>query len=140
MIRILIFLTILAGGCAYDSVVDCERLLAIDGLPMKTSYSELLEGKGIEDSVGLRKCLAANIVSTVSTKDPRGAPVVQSYVEGDNAFFLLALKYDWKIEDFLDEEHRDKWDSEGIYAYFQFVSNQKNRESLADAVRSRLAD
>ncbi len=66
--------------------------------------------------------------------------MVRSYVEGDNAFFLLVLKYDWKIEEFLDEEHSEKWDDEGIYAYFQYVSDPTNRGSLANAVQSRLVD
>lgn len=140
MIRLILFLMIMIGGCAYDATADCEHLVTIDRLPMKVSYGELLESKGIDDSKGLRTCLVASIVSTVPTNDPRGAPLVRSYAEGDNAFFLLALKYDWQIEEFLDGEHRSKWGDEGIYAYFQYVSNQANRESLAEAVRSRLAD
>jgi hypothetical protein len=139
MYKLLVFLLILLGGCASHKSIDCEALLEIDTLPMKVSYGELLQKYGIADSIGLQSCLASNITNTEPAKDPRGAPVVLSYVRGDNAFFILVMKYDWNIEEFLDEPHRQLWRDQGVFSYFDYVSIQANRQSLSNKVQAELA-
>jgi len=139
MKHVTLILMLLVMGCANGpQTVDCDSLIGIDHLPMKSTYTDILNIVQLEDSKDLDSCLAANILNLEQIDDPREAPPVPKYVKGDTAFFLLVRKYGWQIPDFLNGESRDNWQNVGIYAYFGYVQKDRNRRRLADLVSAKL--
>ena len=134
-----VVLFLLSAGCTHSQVTsDCNRLVRIQHIPMKATYTEILASVSVQDSNVLDTCIAAYIVNDEPVKDPSEAPPVSTYVLGDTAFFLLASKYEWNIPDFLDESAQKDWQDQGIYAYFTYVSLAENRRKLSELVSARL--
>jgi hypothetical protein len=71
-------------------------------------------------------------------KDPREAPVWRHYAVGDTAVFILLRvvtkddNQEWEklFLKMLPPESQEEWKTNGIYAYFNYVSESKNRKSL----------
>jgi hypothetical protein len=143
MLRVFACCSVLLSATACASEADssaCDALLAIERLPFRAGYEDVLCQVGLRDSEELQACLVQNITNVESIDDPREAPVVRTYVKGDTAFMLLAMKYDWRIEDFLDEEARANWSEAGVYAYFDYVADPDNRARVASKASERVDD
>ena len=83
-------------------------------------------------------CLIEKITDTTTMPDPRySVPHVQYYVVGDTAVFILLriLSRDdteWKklMIGSLPPKYADEWETNGVYAYFNYVSDPRNRTQL----------
>jgi hypothetical protein len=83
-------------------------------------------------------CLVDKITDRKPMHDPRMAPIWQHYSVGDTAVFAIlhiASKDDyerWKelMLDPLPPKYREEWKTNGVYAYFNYVSEPKNRSKL----------
>lgn len=64
--------------------------------------------------------------------DPRSAPIWEHYKVGDTAVFLLVdiAGNDELLEEMLPPPYRKEWKTNGIYAYFNYVSEPANRRLL----------
>lgn len=118
----------------------CDRIGQIEVIPNRglevtdpIYESLLLRGN---DAV---PCLIEKIGNDTLIKDPRySVPTWRSYAVGDTALFIL-LRILSKDDDkewgklllaSLPQKYREEWESNGIYAYFNYVLEPKNRKEL----------
>jgi|WetSurSiteA1Bulk_404760.scaffolds.fasta_scaffold91518_1 hypothetical protein len=137
---------LLAGILAFlmnssDLTADnyCNRLSEIKVIPFKGEkvnnevYNGLIE-KG-QQSI---PCLIEKLTDTTLTKDPRKAPSYRYTTIGDVAFFVLLDITGLSLESFLPEDVRVAYQKEGIYAYFKFVEEPRNRGVIQNNWRTWL--
>lgn len=118
----------------------CDRLISIDTMPgrdpnITDPIYESLILKGNEAV----PCLIDKIDDTTPMPDPRySVPHWQNFKVGDTAVFIL-LTISSKDDDDAWEENllkslppknRAEWKTNGIYAYFNYVSEPQNRKEL----------
>jgi hypothetical protein len=83
-------------------------------------------------------CLIERIDDRTKTPDPRSAPKWQHYVVGDTAVFTVLYiacqdddeRWEEMMLATLPEKSQNGWTTNGIYAYFNYVSEPKNRKTL----------
>lgn len=128
----------------------CDRLISIDTLPSKDPaitdpIYESLISKG-EDAI---PCLVDKITDKTLVPDPRySVPHWQHYAVGDTAVFTLldivseGDDSEWErlmIEN-LPQKYKQEWETNGIYAYFNYVSEPRNRKELQSSWKKWLRD
>lgn len=116
----------------------CNRLHEIEKIPHKDPNEtdpifEALIAKGKE----AMPCLVEKITDETPMHDPRQSVIWQHYKVGDTAvFMLLRIAHEDEIlrvellQEMLPEEYRKEWKTNGVYAYFNYVSESKNRQEL----------
>lgn len=118
----------------------CNRVGQIEVIPMKDPtitdpiYESLLL-KGVEAV----PCLVHKIGNDTLIKDPRySVPTWHSFAVGDTAYFTLLhilskgddKEWEKLMLESLPPKFRKEWDTNGIYAYFNYVFEPKNRKEL----------
>ncbi|MGB7210004.1 MAG: hypothetical protein WBD27_15195 [Pyrinomonadaceae bacterium] len=125
---------------SFSSSQLCNRLISIDTLPTRDPtitdpIYESLIAKG-EDAI---PCLVERITDNTPVPDPRySVPHWQHYAIGDTAVFILLDilskgdddEWERRLLESLPQKYRDEWETNGIYAYFNYVSEPKNRKEL----------
>lgn len=123
-------LSILAA-CSGKDISLCDQLKFVRVIPFK--------GESVEDDIynGLISqgmlvvpCLIDNITNTNIMTDPRKMTPYSDFREGDLAVFILLDITSQKIEDFLPAKEKEKFTTEGIWIYFDYVSSNENRKEL----------
>ncbi len=116
----------------------CNRLHEIKKLPYRDPNDtdpiyEALIAKGKE----VIPCLVEKITDDTPMRDPREAPVWQHYKVGDTAVFMLvriahddSILQEELLKKMLPVKYRKEWETNGVYAYFNYVSESKNRNEL----------
>lgn len=111
----------------------CKRLHEIKKLPYRDPNDtdpiyEALIARGKQ----AMPCLIEKITDETPMRDPREAPVWQHYKVGDTAVFILAdiAKDEEILQQMLPAKYRKEWETNGVYAYFNYVSESENREEL----------
>jgi len=112
----------------------CNRLSEIKKLPYRDPNDtdpiyEALIAKGKE----AMPCLIEKITDETPMTDPREAPPWRYYKVGDTAVFILArISKDEEeiLKKMLPIKYRKEWETNGVYAYFNYVSESKNRDEL----------
>lgn len=117
----------------------CARLAEVTILPYRDSNStdpiyDAMVAKG-NDAI---PCLIEKISDTTKMSDPREAPKWQNYAVGDTAVFILLRiltedkteKWERMFLDMLPPKYREEWKTNGVYAYFNYVSESNNRKEL----------
>ena len=117
----------------------CDRLISIDTLPIRDPtitdpIYESLIAKG-DDAI---PCLIEKITDTTPVPDPRySVPHWQHYKVGDTAVLALlkiasrdSSEWEKLMIASLSPKYAAEWESNGIYAYFNYVSEPKNRKAL----------
>ncbi len=111
----------------------CNRLHEIKKIPYKDPKDtdpiyESLIAKGKE----AMPCLVEKITDETPMRDPRGGVIWQHYKVGDTAvFMLLKIAGDFELlQKMLPVNYRKEWKTNGVYAYYNYVSESKNREEL----------
>lgn len=124
----------------FSSSELCNRLISIDTLPTfdpneTDPIYEALMLKG-EDAI---PCLVDKISDLTPIPDPRySVPHWQHFVVGDTAVFTMLdiiSRHDdgrWEelMQDSLPPKNRGEWKTNGVYAYFNYVSEPRNRKEL----------
>jgi hypothetical protein len=118
----------------------CDRVGQIEVLPTRDPaitdpiYESLLL-KGNEAV----PCLIEKIGNNTLIKDPRySVPTWHSYAVGDTAFFTLldilskGDYHEWEnlLRESLPRKYREEWETNGIYAYFNYVLEPQNRREF----------
>lgn len=111
----------------------CKRLNEIKKLPDRDPNDtdplyEAIVARGNEAV----PCLIDEITNEAQMPDPREAPSWKHYKVGDTAVFVLVdiAKNDELLEEMLPLKYRNEWKTNGIYAYFNYVSESRNRQQL----------
>jgi len=135
---------------SFTSSQLCARLISVDTLPtwepeITDPIYEGLIAKG-DDAI---PCLIEKISDTTPMPDPRySVPHWQNFVVGDTAVFILLdiqSKRDWSIwerlmNENLPQKYKEEWKTNGIYTYFNYVSELKNRKELQRSWRKWLKE
>jgi hypothetical protein len=117
----------------------CNRLSEIKVLPFKgEKVNDKVYNGLIEKGQQIIPCLIEKLTDTTLTKDPRKAPPYTYTAIGDVAFFVLLDITGLSLESFLPEDIREDYQREGIYAYFKFVEEPKNRAVIQSNWRTWL--
>jgi len=135
----LLFLLLLSFSCGSNKIDQnyCDRLSEIKTMPLK--------GVPVEDDVynGLMKmgdlavpCLVDQLTNVTKTPDPRRTPIYSETTLGDVALFVLLDITKVPVEDVFPKEIINKWEDQGIYAYFAFVEKEVNRRVIQDRWRN----
>jgi hypothetical protein len=126
----------------------CDRLGEIRKLPNRDPNDtdpiyEALIAKG-DDAI---PCLVQRITSDKKMPDPREAPTWQHYAVGDTAVFILIdilcsedLEREKLLIEMLPPKYEEEWKTNGIYAYFNYVSEPRNRKELQNWWKKWLMD
>ena len=117
----------------------CDRISEIETMPttdptITDPIYESLIAKGIE----AYPCLVDKIVETKKMPDPRySVPHWQHFAIGDAAVFILVRSLSQESDErekllieMLPPGSQKEWETNGIYAYFNYVSEPKNRKAL----------
>lgn len=127
----------------------CSRLKDIKTIPTfePTPTDPIYEALVAKDEEAV-PCLIAKITDITPIDDPRySVPHVQFYAVGDTAIFVLVEivgKDDKEREKLLVEmmppRYQKEWETNGIYAYFNYVVYPEHRRELQGWWRKRLLD
>ena len=118
----------------------CAKLKDIKVLPTfePTPTDPIYEALLVKSDAAI-PCLIANIADRHEVPDPRySVPVWQHFAVGDTALFTLLDilskhdGHDWerRLLESLPDKFRQEWKTNGIYAYFNYVSEPRNRNQL----------
>jgi hypothetical protein len=118
----------------------CDRLISIDTLP---THDPTITDPIYESLIAKEKeaitCLVEKITDKTPVPDPRySVPHWQHYAVGDTAVFVLLRilsrdddsKWEKLMTDNLPPKYKEEWETNGIYAYFNYVSEPRNRKEL----------
>lgn len=117
----------------------CSRIAEIKTIPTRnpTPTDPIYEALLLQGKAAI-PCLIEKIVYKKGIRDPRySVPVWQNFAVGDSAVFtLIAILRKEDIEQekllisMLPRKFQEEWKTNGIYAYFNYVSEPKNRKQL----------
>ena len=115
----------------------CDRLSEIRVMPFKNEKvdDEVYNGLLRMGSTAI-PCLINKLTDTTRMRDPRKTVPYSYLTVGDVAFFVILDISGESIERFLPERIWREYEEQGIYAYFRFVENPKNRKLLQDSLLS----
>jgi hypothetical protein len=111
----------------------CDRVSQITVMPFKeepvddAAYNALIEA-----GESVLPCLIAKVADTRKMRDPRQAPGyagIETRV-GDVAYFMLVRVAKLGFIDMFPARVQQRYRTEGVYAYFEFVQKKQNREWL----------
>jgi hypothetical protein len=111
----------------------CDRVSEIRVMPFKdervndAAYNALIEAG--ESAI---PCLIAKVTDTRKTRDPRQAPGyagIETRV-GDVAYFMLVRVAKFDFIEVFPAKVKERYKTEGVYAYFEFVQKKRNRAWL----------
>lgn len=119
---------------ASESSELCKQLVEIKKFPGRdpSEQKDPIYAAIIAKGNDIMPCLVEEITNEASMHDPRQAPIWQHYKVGDTAVFLLVhiAKKDELLVQMLTPAYRDEWKTNGVYAYFNYVSKSENRRQL----------
>ncbi|HMQ05289.1 MAG TPA: hypothetical protein PKD26_15335 [Pyrinomonadaceae bacterium] len=117
----------------------CKRLSEIRALPSKdpNDTDPIYESLIARGDAAL-PCLIEEVANAKKMRDPRQAPVWQYYAVGDTAVFIILRLVSKRNDDrwmelmldSLPQSSREEWKTNGVYAYFNYVSESQNRKKL----------
>lgn len=117
----------------------CSRLGEIEVIDGRApEKSDDLYKAIIEKRAEAHPCLLEKVSDRTKTTDPRTAPKWRHYAVGDTAVFtildIVSEGDDQRWEELmlksLPTKYREEWETNGVYAYFNYVSEPKNRKEL----------
>lgn len=127
----------------------CDRLGEITLLPYKDpNETDPIYEALIAKRAEAYPCLVEKITDKKRMPDPRQAPHWQHYAVGDTAVFILVqiiggdddLLQEKLLREMLPPPYREEWKTNGVYAYFNYVSEPKNRKELQKWWKNWLSD
>jgi hypothetical protein len=111
----------------------CDRVSEIKVMPFKDeSVDDAAYDALIEAGDSALPCLIAKVTDTRKMRDPRQAPGyagIETRV-GDVAYFMLVRIAKFGFIDMFPARVQQRYKTEGVYAYFEFVQKRRNREWL----------
>lgn len=80
--------------------------------------------------------LIASLLSVELMTDPRQTPVEPRLVVGDTAALILIRIYGLKFSELLPETVNEKFPTQGVTAYFDYVQEKSNRAKFASRMKA----
>jgi hypothetical protein len=109
----------------------CSKLNELKRMPNKDkSAGDIIYDGLIDRGKKTIPCLIERITDTTIMEDPREAPHIQDFKVGDAAVFMLHRIAEKPLQDILPDDVKKHWETEGVYAYFNYVENPKNRKKI----------
>jgi len=117
----------------------CDRLISIDTMPSRDpNVTDPIYESLIAKNDEATPCLVDKISDATPMPDPRySVPHWQHFAVGDAAVFVLIdilrkddLEREKLLIEMLPPKYQEEWKPNGIYAYFNYVSETKNRKAL----------
>lgn len=109
----------------------CAKLNQVTHIPFQGEpVNDPIYNKIAANRQAVIPCLIEQITNETKMPDPRSEPVASNFKVGDLAFFLLIDFTGVQFEEMLPPDVRVRLNSEGVYAYFQYVSTPGNRVKL----------
>ena len=115
----------------------CNRLPEIKRLPQDWGekgvdpvYDTLIEAGN-----RIIPCLIDKVADTTIMPDPRCPPITNEMRVGDMAYFLLVDITEIGFVDLLPADIQEKYKTEGMYAYHEYVEQTGNREKFQSELR-----
>ena len=117
----------------------CNKLEEIKIIPIKKEpvNDPIYNGLRVMGQLAI-PCLIDKITDVSTMKDPRSVPGSGIAYVGDVAFYILLDITNKKYTDFLPEPYKAKSKEQGIYAYYEYVENIKNRYELQRKLKAIL--
>lgn len=135
----LMFAAQLAASCASSSDVNvamaCPSVESIKTMPFRDergvdgAYDRLRFDDSCEEM------LISALSSTQKMADPRQMPPDERFVVADAALFVLLERRGIEVEAVVPEEVSKRMESQGIYAYFDYVASPAGRDRVTSKVR-----
>jgi hypothetical protein len=111
----------------------CDRVSEIRILPFKEEHvNDAAYNALIEAGESVLPCLITKVTDTRKMRDPRQAPGyagIETRV-GDVAYFMLVRIAKLGFIDMFPPKVQERYKTDGIYSYFEFVQKKRNREWL----------
>jgi|GEM_PF-5583442 len=113
----------------------CNRLSEMKHLPYKPEdeidiYDEVYD-ELIKAGDAVIPCLIDKITDTTEMQDPRGTKVLAGgFTVGDLAYFMFIGITKNEFTEFLPDKVKERFKTEGVYAFHAFTSYKKNRINL----------
>ena len=118
----------------------CDRVGQIEVLPTHdpTITDPIYESLLLKGNEAI-PCLVEKIANDTLIKDPRySVPTWHNFAVGDTALFVIlrilskgdGKEWEKRLLQSLPQKYQEEWESNGIYAYFNYVSEPKNRKEL----------
>lgn len=131
-------LTICGSGArepTADEVRDlCNQVSEIKILPMKQiRRRDATFDAFMEAGVRVIPCLIEKVTDETPMPDPCEAPKYDDTRVGDVAYFLICDITQVDFVMLMPPEVEAKYRDQGVYAYFEFVENPKNRKRLQES-------
>lgn len=134
-------------GCSNlnaESDLKCERLISeVTIIPFRSGsevagkYNYFIQNS--EDDF-LKSCLLESVTNTNSMPDPRESMPLKEVATGDVAVFLLVRMYNLRYQDILPRESAEKWQDQGIFAYFESVETLDGRMQIQNNIRENISN
>ena len=122
------------AGRLMESTELCKQLADIKQFPGRdpSERQDPVYASIMAQGKSMMPCLVEEITNETPMHDPRQAPVWQHYKVGDTAVFLLARISENSdvLKEMLPPAYREEWKTNGVYAYFNYVSDSRNRKEL----------
>lgn len=80
-------------------------------------------------------CLIEKITDTEIMSDPRCPHISDETRVGDVAYFVLVRIAKMKFDEFFPIEVREKYKTEGVYAYHEYIERKESRKQLQSKLR-----
>lgn len=80
-------------------------------------------------------CLIEKIADTKIMPDPRCPHITDETRVGDVAYFVLVSITKIKFDDFFPYEIKEKYKTEGVYAYHEYIERKGSRKQLQSNLR-----
>lgn len=123
-------LSILAA-CSSKDISLCDQLRFVSTVPFKKeSVDDDIYNGLISQGMLVVPCLIDDITNTNIMADPRKMAPYSDFREGDLAVFILLDITHQKIENFLPTKEKEKFITEGVWIYFDYVASKENRKEL----------
>lgn len=127
----------LVGGCASPSTAadSCPQVQSVKTIPLKegsghdAAYDRFVHDDACEPT------LIRALGDLRKMKDPRQAPFDTRFVVSDAAVFIFLIRRNLEVQRVLPEEVASLLPTQGIYAYFDYVSVPSGREFVVARVK-----
>jgi hypothetical protein len=106
----------------------CDRVSEIKIMPFKDErVNDAAYYSLIEAGESALPCLITRVTDTRKMRDPRQAPTYGDVRVGDVAYFMLVRIAKFDFIGMFPAKVQERYRTEGVYAYFEFVQKKRNR-------------
>jgi len=116
----------------------CNRVSEIKELPYDYGQKgiDVVYDLLIDAGESVVPCLIEKITDTTVMSDPRCPRISEETKVGDVAFFVLVRITEIKFTEFLPSDVQEKYKTEGVYAYHDYIERKGKRKELKSKLQN----